>query len=74
MTKGAATIWHDIITNHPFLDGNKRTAIEAMLMFIELNDYKLESPPNGLVYISLKLANNDISFNELVDWMYPRLK
>ena len=74
MAMGAAIIWHDIITNHPFLDGNKRTATEAMLMFIDLNDYKLKSPSNGLVYISLKLANNDISFNELVDWIYPRLQ
>ena len=43
-------------------------------MFIDLNDYELKSPPNGLIYISLKLANNDISFNELVNWIYSRLK
>ncbi|OYT39297.1 MAG: hypothetical protein B6U86_05465 [Candidatus Altiarchaeales archaeon ex4484_43] len=73
-SKGAATIWHDITVNHPFIDGNKRTATEAMLMFIDLNDYELKSPPNGLIYISLKLANNDISFNELVNWIYSRLK
>ncbi|HDH41523.1 MAG TPA: type II toxin-antitoxin system death-on-curing family toxin [Candidatus Altiarchaeales archaeon] len=74
IAKGAATIWHDITVNHPFIDGNKRTATEAMLMFIDLNDYELKSPPNGLIYISLKLANNDISFNELVNWIYSRLK
>ena len=73
ISKGAATIWYDIIINHPFIDGNKRTATESMLMFIDLNSYELKSPPNGLIYISLKLANNDISLNELVDWIYPRL-
>ncbi len=73
IAKGAASFWHDIIVNHPFTDGNKRTATEAMLMFIELNDFKLESPPNGLIYMSLQLANNDISLNELVDWIYSRL-
>ncbi len=74
IAKGAATLWHDITVNHPFIDGNKRTATESMLLFIELNDFKLEASPNGLIYISLKLANNDISFNELVDWICPRLK
>lgn len=33
IAKIAAIIWKDIIQNHPFLDGNKRTATESMALF-----------------------------------------
>jgi len=51
IAKCAAILWHDIITNHPFLDGNKRTATESMLMLIELNNYELRCPPNEFIYL-----------------------
>lgn len=33
----AAMLLHDIITNHPFTDGNKRTALEASKTFLRVN-------------------------------------
>ena len=38
----AAILIYGIINNHPFLDGNKRTGIHCMLVFLFLNDYKVE--------------------------------
>jgi death-on-curing protein len=73
MAMAAATFWYEIIAQHPFLDGNKRTATEVMQFFLELNGFELKSPINGLIYISLKIANNDIRFNELDRWVYDKL-
>ncbi len=71
--KGAAIIWFDIISNHPFLDGNKRTATESLKIFLKLNDFKLDAPENGLIYISLQIANGDISFDRILKWLEERI-
>ena len=70
----AANLWYEIITQHPFLDGNKRTAAESMKHLIETNNFGLEIPMNGIIYISLKIANNDITFNNLIRIIYEKLK
>lgn len=38
----AAALMHSLVQNHPFLDGNKRTAIGAVVIFLRLSD---SSPP-----------------------------
>ena len=37
----AAAFWESLSQNHPFLDGNKRTAITATAVFLRLNGYRL---------------------------------
>jgi len=37
----AAGLLHSLVLNHPFLDGNKRTAVLAMLVFVDMNGYQL---------------------------------
>ncbi len=34
---------YNIVSNHPFQDGNKRTGLEAALLFLKLDDYKLKN-------------------------------
>jgi death-on-curing family protein len=74
LSKIAAHIWYYIIHNHPFVDGNKRTATESMLLFLELNKAYLKMMPNGLIYISLKIANSDITLQELERTIYNNLE
>ena len=38
----AAALFESLIGNHPFIDGNKRTAIGATAVFLRLNGYKLQ--------------------------------
>ena len=45
--KAAAYLFH-IARNHPFLDGNKRTALMCALVFLGLNDQRLEADPKAL--------------------------
>ncbi len=70
----AAIFWFEIIQGHPFVDGNKRTATEIMRLFLKKNGFKLNTPLAGFVYISLKIANNEISYSELINWIYRRLE
>ncbi len=70
----AAVFWFEITQGHPFVDGNKRTATETMRLFLKKNGFKLNTPLAGLVYISLKIANNEISYSELINWLYRRLE
>ena len=70
----AAIFWFEIIQGHPFVDGNKRTATETMKLFLKKNGFKLNTPISGLVYISLKIANNEISYSELINWIHSRLE
>jgi len=45
-----------------------------MKLFLKKNGFKLNTPLAGLVYISLKIANNEISYSELINWLYRRLE
>ena len=70
----AAIFWFEIIQGHPFVDGNKRTATETMKLFLKKNGFKLNTPISGVVYISLKIANNEISYPELINWINGKLE
>ena len=63
-----------LVQGHSFIDGNKRTATESMQLFFEKNGSNLETSTAGLVYTSLKIANNEIKYEELIDWINERLK
>ncbi len=74
IAKISAIIWMHIIQQHSFLDGNKRTATETVHLFLKKNGFMLETSTAGKVYISLKIANNEIKYEDLVKWIYERLK
>lgn len=51
----AAYAFH-ICQNHPFFDGNKRTALASALVFLELNDISLDDPEGKLLDAMLNMA------------------
>jgi death on curing protein len=65
----AAAYAYALAKNHPFIDGNKRTAAVAMELFIEINGYKLTSTNVEGVIMMLKLAGGDMSEEELITWL-----
>ena len=56
----AAAILVSLVGNHPFVDGNKRTGLAAMLMFLELNEYSVDES-HALVDITLAVASGSMS-------------
>ena len=58
-----------IARNHPFVDGNKRTAFGALVLFLSLNGLQLEAPEADAVIIMLRLAAGDISDHDFIAWV-----
>ncbi|MFH1648478.1 MAG: type II toxin-antitoxin system death-on-curing family toxin [Patescibacteria group bacterium] len=54
-----------IIQNHPFLDGNKRTGMHAMLTFLELNSIHVSLSDKDVVSMGNKIAQKSISLKKL---------
>jgi death on curing protein len=64
----AAALMESLIKNHPFIDGNKRTAITAVGIFLQLNDYALEASQKALVDFAVSFTTKKVSFDRAVKW------
>ncbi len=60
----AAYLFH-LVKNHPFVDGNKRTGLMAMLVFLGLNELRLEVPDGDLTQLVLGVAEGRITKAEV---------
>ena len=65
----AAGIGWGIANNHPFVDGNKRTAFVVMAVFLEINGIMVTASEVDVVNIMLAVASNQISQEQLSDWL-----
>jgi len=59
----AAYAFH-LCQNHPFVDGNKRTALASALVFLELNGIAVSDPEGRLYDAMLSLASGDMGKEE----------
>ncbi len=64
----AAAYAFGIARNHPFIDGNKRTAAVVSETFLALNGFTLDATDAELVVAFLALAAGELSEDELADW------
>ena len=69
LTALAAAYAYGITRNHPFLDGNKRTAFTVMELFLNLNGLELLADDSSCVAIMLELAQGMLTENRLTDWL-----
>jgi death-on-curing protein len=69
----AAAYAYGIARNHPFVDGNKRTALVADRTFLILNGVDLEATQDDKVLTFLNLAEGTISEEELAEWIRERI-
>ena len=65
----AASYAYGIARNHPFIDGNKRTAFVVCRLFLKLNGASLTASQEEKYNIFLKLAAGDLSEQELANWI-----
>lgn len=65
----AAAYGFHICQNHPFYDGNKRTALVAIYTFLFVNGYRLEADKKSLYAIILDLANGKVTKDELTGYL-----
>jgi death on curing protein len=64
----AAAYAYGIARNHPFVDGNKRTAAVVSETFLMLNGHTLDATDAELVVAFVALAAGELSEDELADW------
>lgn len=69
----AAAYAFGIAKNHPFVDGNKRTALVVCRTFLLLNGYQLNAEPTNKYLTFLSLAEGSVSEDQLVDWLRARV-
>lgn len=63
----AAYLYH-IAQNHPFLDGNKRTAAASAIIFLELKDVEVEADEDGLVELTCSVTRGETGKKEIADF------
>jgi death-on-curing protein len=66
----AAALWESLAMNHPFVDGNKRVAVAAMITFLAINGYAIK-PDSREIYrfIIENLEGRSFSYDRLAAWL-----
>lgn len=73
LEKGAR-LGYSLISNHSFVDGNKRIGILVMLTFLKLNNIDITYTDDDLIKIGLAVASGEMSYNDLVAWVKSHQK
>lgn len=69
----AAAYGYGLATGHPYVDGNKRAAFLAMVIFLGLNGHDLDASEPEVVTVMLGLASGQMKERALADWLRGRL-
>ena len=65
----ASALCFSLIMNHPFVDGNKRTAHAATKLFLEMNGWKFNASRDDARDTMMALASNKLSRDEFTSWV-----
>jgi death-on-curing protein len=65
----AAAYGFGLAKNHPFVDGNKRTAFVAVELFLALNGFELEADDAECVVTMLAVAAGELGETGFADWI-----
>jgi death-on-curing protein len=66
----AAALWESLAQNHPFTDGNKRTAFAAAYTFLAINGRRLTATAEEIYsFIAAQYAQGTFAFDVLVRWL-----
>jgi death on curing protein len=65
----AAAYAFGIAKNHPFVDGNKRTAFASMIVFLGLDGIDFDVPPQDATVMIISLASGEVSEESFARWI-----
>lgn len=65
----AATLFHSLIFNHAFVDGNKRTTLTTTARFLFVNGYELKAADEELINFPLRVENQHLDIEKISDWL-----
>ena len=74
MAAKAAALMHSLVTNHPFVEGNKRVAVAATELFLSINGYLLLADNEALEDLTRAVASHDMCVEEIRIWIERRIR
>jgi len=73
IVKKAAFLLHSLVTQHPFINGNKRTAFEALKVFVEPNGYIINASDDEIYTLLGLISKGQASLTQVEEWMETNL-
>jgi death-on-curing protein len=73
MVEKAAALGFSLISNHPFVDGNKRAAHAAMETFLVLNGFEIEASVEEQEQVIFQVASGEMERELLTEWLRSHL-
>lgn len=65
----ASALLHSMTMNHPFLDGNKRTAYQTMKRFLYTNGYTMKVKQSEIVEFCIAVDNDGLTLKQIKSWL-----
>ena len=64
-----ARLGYSLISNHAFIDGNKRIGMLIMFVFLEINGVRLNPTNEEFARVGLAVASGEMKYEELLSWV-----
>lgn len=64
-----ARLGYTLISNHAFVDGNKRIGMYVMLTFLEVNGIRIECFDDEIIQVGLDIASGKMNYEDLLQWV-----
>lgn len=69
-----ARLGYSLISNHAFVDGNKRIGMYVMMTFLEVNGIKIYPTVDDVARVGLAVASGEMKYDDLLDWIIDNKK
>ena len=69
MEEKGARIGYALISNHAFVDGNKRIGMYVLLTFLETNGIKIRPTVDDVARVGLAVAAGEMQYEDLLEWI-----
>lgn len=64
-----ARLGHSLISNHAFVDGNKRIGMYVLLTFLEINGVRIHPTVDDVARVGLAVASGKMQYEDLLQWI-----
>ncbi|MBQ7828357.1 MAG: type II toxin-antitoxin system death-on-curing family toxin [Clostridia bacterium] len=64
-----ARLGYSLISNHAFVDGNKRIGMYVMMTFLEVNGVRIDPAVDEVIRVGLAVASGEMDYGELLEWI-----
>ena len=65
----AAKLGFSLISNHAFVDGNKRVGMYIMLAFLEMNGIHVSPENDDVIRVGLAVASGEMKYEDILNWI-----